>query len=64
LRNDNPFAVHIFFGNSKPGSSKDFLSSFVDELRKRLQEGILDKEGKIHGIKVQPLICDAAFSKE
>jgi hypothetical protein len=59
LRNDNPFAVHIFFGNSK-----DFLSSFVDELRKRLQEGILDKEGKIHGIKVQPLICDAAFSKE
>lgn len=39
-RNVQPFVVGVFFGDSKPKSSNQYLKAFVDEMKVLLDEGI------------------------
>lgn len=56
--NDSPFAVAIFCGSSKPKSAKKFRDTFIKELRKLTDEGIL-VDGNVMGIRTESFICDA-----
>lgn len=57
--NDSPFAVTVYFGNSKPNSAKTFLTSFITELRTLTVDGVIDNEGGKYSIKIESVICDA-----
>jgi len=60
IPNSRPFAVGIFFGKSKPTSSKEFLTSFVQETKKILEDGLeLSSSGKRFKVKIHSIICDA-----
>jgi len=60
IPNSRPFAVGIFFGKSKPSSSKEFLTSFVQETKKILEHGLeLSSPGKSFQVRIHSIICDA-----
>ena len=53
-----PFIVSVFCGRSKPASLQGFLGDFIREFNELHCNGV-KWDGKIFGIKISCLICDA-----
>ena len=51
------FAIAIFFGQSKPNSSEEYLEQFIDEVNELQNVGIIIKELKME-FELKCIICD------
>lgn len=53
-----PFVIGLFCGHEKPKNVHEFLHDFVQEVV-RLQETGIDHNGKVYGVRIKGIICDA-----
>lgn len=54
----SPFVAALYEGDSKPGDVTLYLSDFVSEIRKLLEEGLM-YNGKVYAVKIHAFVCDA-----
>src|SRR6218665_531926 len=57
-RNQDPFVVGTFCGNSKPGNVEAFLSDFIQEMKGLLQHGIQFDDSN-YAVVLHSFVCDA-----
>jgi hypothetical protein len=58
ITDTKPFVISIYYGHSKPPNLNEFLSPFVEEMKK-LENGILKVDGRSFTVKLNCVVCDA-----